>query len=125
MPMTNYGALALTWQLGSNLSNNYLQYFPIGIGSSAFTFAQTTLTTETGTRIAITGSPNFSTARQISFQTDYSSVAMSGVLLTEFGGTASGAATVGSLWLREAFPSITFDGTNELQIYYTIQVIPG
>ena len=45
--------------------------------------------------------------------------------LTEFGlfDIASGTGFTGSVWLREGFPGITFDGTNELQILSTLQVL--
>lgn len=125
MPFTNYGAQAMAWQLGSNLSNNYIQYFAIGIGSSLARVTDVTLVTESGTRAVITGSPNFATPLKVTFQGDFSSSIMSGVQLTEFGIFASGAATTGSVWQREAFPSINFDGSNELQIATTIQFIPG
>lgn len=125
MTVTNFGAQAAIWQIGSNLTNNYIQYYAIGIGSGLVDVSNVALITETGTRAAITGSPNFTTARKVSFQGDYNSVQMSGIQLTEFGLFASGASAVGSIWFREGFGQITFDGTNEIQIVSTINILPG
>lgn len=125
MPFTSAGAQQVAWALGSNLTNNYIQYFAIGIGSGTAGLGNVTLVTETGTRVVITGSPNFATARKVTFLGDFNSTTMSGVLLTEFGLFASGASRVGSVWAREGFPSITFDGTNELQLSYALEVSAG
>jgi len=77
------------------------------------------------TRTMITGSPNFSETRKVAFQGDFSSVEMSGLILTEFGLFKSGPSNVGSAWQREAFGSLIFDGSNELQITTTLEVIAG
>ena len=42
MPITNYGAQAVAWSIGSDISNNYIQYAAIGSGSGTFAFTQTT-----------------------------------------------------------------------------------
>src|SRR3990167_8822468 len=122
--MTNYSAQALTWALGSNLPNNYIQYFAVGSGSGTAVVTNTTLAGETGSRVLITGSPDFTTSRKVTFQGDFNTIQMSGIQLTEFGLFASGASQTGSVWQREAFSSITFDGTNELQVITTLEVIP-
>ena len=118
MVFTNFGAQATVWAIGSNLSNNYLQYYEIGIGSATARVTNVTLVTTTGARAAITGSPDFTTARKVTFTGDYNSTQMSGIALTEFGLFASGAVSTGSLWLREGFPSVTFDGSLELQLSF-------
>ena len=121
---TNYGALATTWAIGSNLSNNYIQSFEVGYGSGVE--AVTNVTNINGSiRVMQTGSPNFTTANKVTFQGDFTAVQMSGLVLTEFGLFTSGALNVGSTWFRSSFPSVTFDGTNEAQIITTIEVIPG
>ena len=125
MPMTQYGAQATIWAIGSNLSNNYIQYFAIGSGSGTAAITNVTLQNETGSRATITGSPNFATARKVTFQGDYNSVQMSGISLREFGLLASGASLTGSVWAREAFSAVTFDGTQELQITYSVDAVPG
>jgi len=120
--ITNYGAQAIIWQIGSNLPNNYIQYCAIGSGSGAVLATQTTLFNERD-RNPLTGSPDFSTAKKVTFQFDFNSVEMSGTHLTEFGFLASGAALVGSIWQRESLGSIVFDGTVELQITNSIEVL--
>lgn len=124
MVVTNYAAQALAWQLGSPV-NNFISYYAIGSGSGTVAVTNTTLIAETGSRMPMTGSPNFATARKVTFQGDYNSIQMSGIQLTEFGLFSSGASLTGSAWQREAFNPITFDGTNELQLVTTIEVIPG
>ena len=126
MTMTNYSAQALTWALGSNLPNNYIQYFAVGSGSGTAVVTNTTLAGETGSRVLITGSPEQKSAALTPLtQGDFNTIQMSGIQLTEFGLFASGASQTGSVWQREAFSSITFDGTNELQVITTLEVIPG
>jgi hypothetical protein len=123
MPFTNYGTQATIWNIGSQLTNNYVRYFGLGIGSGTALVSNVTLVTESGARVAITGSPNFTVANKVTFQGDWNSILMSGVLLTEFGLFSNN--TNGSTWQRESFPTVTFDGTNELQILTTIEAIPG
>ena len=48
---------------------------------------------------------------------------MSGLTFSEFGLVASGPVGTGSMWLLERFGSIAFDGSNELQIVTTIEVL--
>ena len=124
MPVTNFAAQAVTWNIGSNIQNNYIQTFEVGYGSGTATVLNTTLVNGS-VRVAITGSPDFSQTRKVTFQGDFNSVVLSGLQLTEWGLFASGTIGVGSTWQREAFNPITFDGTNELQIVSTIEVIPG
>ena len=123
MAITNYGVQAITWCIGSNISNNYIQYCSIGSGSGTFVATQTTLLNETD-RNPITGSPDFTTSKKVSFQFDFNSVELSGLHFTEFGFLGSyGPGSPGSMWQIERLGSILFDGTNELQIISTIEVI--
>ncbi len=122
MTITNYAKQAITWGMGSDISNNFIQTFAVGIGSGTASASDVILVNESDRNMQ-TGSPDFDTARKVIFQADFNSVEMSGTNLTEFGLLASGPAGVGSLWQREAFGSIVFDGTNELQITSTIEVI--
>ena len=124
MVFTNAGAQQLTWAIGSSISNNYVQSIGIGSGSGTALVTNATLLAE-HTRAMQTGSPNFITARKITFQGDFNSAIMSGLTLTEFGLFRSGTVNIGSVWQREAFGSLTFDGTNELQITTTLEIIPG
>ena len=122
MPITNYGAQAVAWSIGSDISNNYIQYAAIGSGSGTFAFTQTTLLNERD-RNSLTGSPDFGESRKVEFQFDFNSVEMSGTTLTEFGFLGSHPGVTGSMWQIERFGSIVFDGTNELQLLSTIEVI--
>jgi len=122
MVFTNYGKQAITWALGSDISNNHIQYVAIGTGSGTAKITDVTLVSESD-RNLITGSPDFDTTKKVTFQADFNSVEMSGTTLTEFGLVASGPSLEGSVWQREAFGSIVFDGTNELQIISTIEII--
>lgn len=119
---TNYGAQAVAWAIGSDISNNYVQYCAIGSGSGTVAVTQTTLLREFDRNI-ITGSPNFTTARKVTFTADFGVSELSGTQISEIGFLASGASLVGSMWHIERFGSIAFDGTNELQAELTIHVL--
>ena len=123
MTFTNWGKKSATWNIGSDTSK-YIQSIAIGSGSGTALASNVTLVSE-HTRTMITGSPDFSEDYKAGFQGDYTAFQMSGLILREFGLFASGESYVGSLWFREGFNDITFDGTNELQIVSTIHVIPG
>ena len=124
MVYTNFGRQAVTWRLGSSLPDLYIQHVGIGTGSAQVLVSDVTLVTESN-RTDITGSPDFSENRKVGFQADFNSVQMSGTDLTEFGLThvVSGGGAPGSFWEREGFDAIEFDGTNELQIFTTLQVL--
>lgn len=124
MVFTNFGRQAVAWRLGSSLPDLYIQNIGIGTGSAAVVVSDVTLVTEKD-RTGITGSADFTELRKAGFQADFSSVAMSGITLTEFGlfDVASGTGFTGSVWQREGFGGVVFDGTNELQILSTLQVL--
>lgn len=122
MVLTNYAKQAVAWGIGSDITNNYIQYCAIGSGSGAVLATDTTMVAETQ-RNTLTGSPNFTEVRKVGFQADFNSVEMSGTTLFEFGFLASGPALGGSIWQREGFGSIVFDGTSELQIVSTMEVL--
>jgi hypothetical protein len=107
--------------LGSNIPNNYIQTVGLGTGSNTATSGDSVLINEV-LRNVITGSPDFTTSRKVSFQADFSSTQMSGIKLAEFGLFSSGTAGIGSVWQRESFNPITFDGTIELQVKSTIEI---
>lgn len=123
MVFTNAGADFVALGIGSNISNNYVTSIGIGSGSGTAGITDNILIAETQ-RSLITGSPNFTEARKVQFQADFNTVEMSGTFFREFGIFTASGTGVGSLWQREAFPEIEFDGTNELQVLTTIQVIP-
>lgn len=124
MVFTNFGRQSVTYRLGSSLPDLYIQHVGIGTGSASVLVTDEELVTESN-RTDITGSPNFTEDRKVGFQADFNSVQMSGTDLTEFGltNTASGTGFTGSFWQREGFDSVEFDGTNELQIFTTLQVL--
>ena len=124
MAITDWGAKAIAFGIGSELSNNYIRYCAIGSGSGTFSATETTLINETDRNIQ-TGSPNFTTARKVAFQFDFNSVELSGLHFTEFAFLPSGPSLVGSTWQIERLGSIVFDGTSELQITNVIEVIRG
>ena len=123
MVFTNTGAQFVAFAIGSDLSNNFIQTIGIGSGSGTARVTDSTLIAE-HTRAIQTGSPNFVTARKVSFQGDFNSVTMSGLILTEFGLFVSGPVNIGSAWQRESFGSVSFDGTSEVQVSSTLEVIP-
>lgn len=120
MPFTEAGQQFVIWRLGSSLPDMYISSIGVGEGSGTATSSDTTLVSET-VRNMITGSPDFSSGLQVTFQGDFNSVQMSGTNFSEFGLFQSGTTGNGSVWLREGFGSIVFDGTNEVQIKSTIQ----
>jgi len=123
MTFTDVGRQYVAFRLGSAVPT-FIGHIGIGIGSTAADFSDVTLENERN-RVAITGSPNFTESRKVTFQADLNSVQMSGTELAEFGlfDVASGTGFQGSAWQREAFDPITFDGSNELQITTSIEVL--
>ncbi len=122
MPFTDVGRKLNTFSLGSDV-NLFIAHIGIGSGSGTAVVGDTTLLHDVN-RTPITGSPNFQTTQKVSFQADFNGTQMSGIHLTEFGlfNTGSNADVSGSVWLREAFGSVVFDGTLELQILTDIEV---
>lgn len=124
MVFTDAGKALVTFGLGSDV-NLFIAALGIGSGSGTVVATQSTLIAPRD-RNTFTGSPNFDTAQKVTFQTDFNSVEMSGTTLTEFGlseTTGSSTAFPGSMWQIERFGSIVFDGTNELQVLSTLNVI--
>ena len=123
MVFTNSGKQFVAWSLGSDVGK-YVNYIGIGDGSGTALVSDVSLVNEIN-RTEITGSPSFTQARKVTFQADFNSVQMSGLNLTEFGLFDTGSSTgfTGSLWQREGFAAESFDGTNELQIISTIEVL--
>ena len=123
MVFTDFGRQSVAFSLGSDVSL-FIAHVGIGDGSGGVLVTDTTLVNEVN-RVGITGSPDFSENFKVQFQADFNSVQMSGIELQEFGLHHTGSATnfTGSIWSREGFGSITFDGTNELQILSTLQVL--
>lgn len=123
MVFTNFGKQSVAFRLGSS-TPTYIGYIGVGNGSGTVGVTNEALISEKY-RQAITGSPDFSTDRKVGFQADFNSIQMSGMNLMEFGLFHTGSATnfPGSLWQREAFGSVVFDGTNELQIISVLEIL--
>lgn len=95
-------------------------YFIIGSGSGTVVASQVELFNPVD-RQAFTSS-DLTTLYKIKYTGDWNSIEMSGIQLREVGITISGPALTGSIWSKVNFPSITFDGTNELRIEETWEV---
>lgn len=93
----------------------------IGSGSGVVSVTNTGLIAET-IRSAITGSPDTSTLQQTAYTADFNSVQMSGTGLKEFALFNNATLGSGTTWVREGFQSITFDGTNELEILINLRI---
>ena len=113
MTMCDYGKQQIAIRIGSNIS--VPAAVAIGTGSGTELASRIALISES-TRAAFSDTDFDSTPRKISFTSDFTSVAMSGIQLREFGVFNTSAANTGSLWQLEAFNAITFDGTMELQV---------
>lgn len=125
IPFTQFGAQSAIFRIGSPLNNLWIHQVGIGSGSGTASISNVVLLSEVD-RNTITGTPDFAAARKVGFQGDFNSVEMSGIHLTEFGLFTTGlAANTGSIWFRESFGSIIFDGTNELQTLVTLEALPG
>ena len=123
MVATTYARERIAIGLGSNISNNFISYLAVGSGTAAEAVANTVLSNEF-LRVAITGSPDFTTSRKVTFRGDLSSVQASGLVLNEFGFLASGPALTGSLFSREKLVNpVTFDGTLEGVFTYTLEIM--
>jgi len=113
----------LAIRLGSNI--DFARCTAIGTGSGAEQASDKTLVDEwdyaAGARLMI-GSVDYSVNKKVTFITDWNSVQISGCQLKEVGLFQSGTTNTGSLFLRQAFPNISFDGTNEARVEITCEV---
>ena len=122
MVITNYCAQAIVWALGSNIPIN-VGAVEVGYGSGAPAVTDVTLINGS-LRMPLTGSPNFTQPRIVTFQGDFNAMQLSGLSMKELGLFMSGALLNGSAYAHEGFNAVTFDGTNELQVSYSMQVAP-
>jgi len=83
MVFTNEGANLLAIRAGSN-TPSFISAIEVGYGSGTAHVTNTTLAAGS-VRNIITGSPNFTQARKVTFTADFNSVQMSGLSMTEFG----------------------------------------
>lgn len=120
MPSSDFGKSGLA--LLMTPSGVIPRYCAIGSGSGAAVSTLGSLFSEVlSARVDFT-SRSIATAKKTNWIYDFSSTTMSGILLKEFGIGQVVTKGTNDLWNREAFPTITFDGTNELQIDVTFEV---
>ena len=95
----------------------------VGIGSQAVTTSIITLGSEEDRNNFTGGSVDIGTEREVSMQSDFNTVEMSGLTLTEFAAFPTSGAGTGSAFNVENFAGagVEFDGTNELQIQIIYQ----
>lgn len=118
MVITNYGKEQIALRIGSDI--NIPVAFGIGTGSTTSSPSDLVLVNESDKQNF--SLVNLSGVRTLTFQGDWNSVEMSGIQLAEWAIFSQSASSTGSVWSREAFTPITFDGTNELQIEETWEV---
>ena len=117
MTITNYARSGLALLMASGANSFTPDFCAIGSGSGAETTSVGSLVSEVlTTRNKFTGTPDTSTANETTWTFDFGAGTMSGINLTEFGAAGSQVKNSQTLWNREGFPAIEFDGTNELQI---------
>ena len=114
----NYGKGRVALLLGGSITE-IPSGFVIGTGSASVLATDTSLITVADGQ-ALTGS-DISTIYKIKFTGDWTSTEMSGLSLTEYG-IKSGVGLTGSLWSRNGFAPITFDGNTEMRIEEVWQI---
>ena len=125
MVFSTYGRERIAFAIGSDVSNLFISYFAVGRGSGTEIVSVGSLISGTSV-FGLTGSPNFATSRKVTFIGDLSSTNASGLILREFGLITSGTSSSGAVWTRNTIPnggSIVFDGTNELHIEETLEIM--
>ena len=99
----------------------YPRYCGIGSGSGTALVTDTALSSEPGSRVDYS-SRDVSVQKEVSWTFDFSSTRMSGLSFTEFGIFDTQVRASGTMFNREGFGPVTFDGGNELQIQVTYRV---
>ncbi|MHA1876716.1 MAG: hypothetical protein ACTSUC_09770 [Promethearchaeota archaeon] len=124
MVFTNYGKERIAFLLGSELDNTYIRYYGIGNGSGMVAVTNSELISEDA-RFEITGSPDFTTSKKVTFTGDYNSIDFSGLSLQEFGlFSESGTNFPGSTWYRQQLiGSVVGTGDIEIRLETTFEVI--
>lgn len=105
-------------------SQDIPRYLGIGSGSGTALSGNVVLVREmfTGDRVDYTTRDHLTNARRVTWTWDRSSTNLSGTNVREFGVFHTSGIATGSLWNREGFAPITFDGSSELQIEITFEV---
>ena len=113
MVFTNVGKSGLALAFAGSMT--IPDVIGIGSGSGAVSASDTNLVAQT--RVNAFTSRTISTQKEVTFLADFSATQMSGLNLREFGVRISG----GTLFNREGFAAINFDGSNEAQIEVTFE----
>jgi hypothetical protein len=93
----------------------------IGTGSAAMSVTRSGLVTPAATAFYTTR--DMSTSTEANWTYDFSSVTMSGLAFKEFGlRTSGGGLGSGNFFNVDNVTSLTYDGTNELQIQLTYKI---
>ena len=117
MGITNYGKSGLALLL--SVSGSRPAYLAIGSGSGVVSANNSELIYETSRQVFST--IDVGTQKEITYTADWGASAISGTVLREFG--VFSPSSGGTPWNREGFTGVTFDGTNELQIQITYQIV--
>lgn len=119
MVFTNAGLSGVQNAIGVISSNRPL-YMAIGSGSGTTLATDNVLYGEITRRLLT--SVDTTSANEILMVGDWNSVEMSGISFQEFGMFTPSGISTGSLWNRECFTAVQFDGTNDLQVQLTYSV---
>lgn len=117
--ITSYGKQDVIYLIGGSIISGAGIPYQCGIGSGSGTAQSSDVRLyNEESRHAFT-EVSYPSAQKIQFITDWNSVEMSGLNLSEFGIFKSGTALTGSLWSRSSLPNVGFEGTTELRIQET------
>jgi len=119
MVMTNTGKSGISLLVAGETSL-YPRYCGIGSGSGTALITNTALIAEPGSRVDYT-TKDFTVQQETTWTYDFNSVRMSGLNLREFGVFDTQVRESGTMYNRESFGAVNFDGNNELQIQVTYQ----
>lgn len=111
MVATNYAKEQSALNLAG--SGTTPQFLRVGTGSAAVNPNLGSLVTDAGSAVLYI-TRDISTARKVKYTAAKSSVAMSGLSMTEFG-MGAGSVAAQDLWNREGFAAVNFDGTIEAE----------
>ena len=119
MPLTDLAKSGLCLLLSGSVTDRPA-YCAIGKGSGTALSSNTFLGSEFKRQTIDT--TDASTPRFVDYITTFAAADISGLAFREFGIFSSGATTSGTMWNREGFAAINFDGTAELQVSVEVEV---
>ena len=118
MVATNFGKSGLNLLMSGSI--DIPRYSAIGSGSGANVPTLGSLIAETQSNRFSFSFRDITTNQQTTWTFDYGSNTMSGTNLREIGLSSGSTVDANNIWLRAGFPAIEFDGSNELQIDFTL-----